>query len=155
MRVFASLLFASAIGRVASAVQVVTETRVVTATIVKVASDEYQPFCDDEYDLDDSSDESSARVLGREMDEFGVISAKPTESKAAISAFANAPDEPERKRVEPVQVELTEAQGDNDTVAHDELVIPARENRDWMARNVSESDSDVDEDADGIAETGK
>ncbi|KAJ1852722.1 hypothetical protein LPJ76_005271 [Coemansia sp. RSA 638] len=62
--VFESLLFASAIGRVASAVQVVTETRVVTATIVKVASDEYQPFCDDEYDLDDSSDESSARVLG-------------------------------------------------------------------------------------------
>ncbi|KAJ2657574.1 hypothetical protein IW148_005109 [Coemansia sp. RSA 1199] len=64
MRVFASLLFVLAIGRVASAVQVVTETRVVTATIVKVASDEYQPFCDDEYDLDDSSDESSARVLG-------------------------------------------------------------------------------------------
>ncbi|KAJ2174681.1 hypothetical protein GGH16_001180, partial [Coemansia sp. RSA 560] len=75
------------------------------------------------------------------------ISAKPTESKATINAFADVTSEPERKHVEPVQVELTEAQGDNDTVAHDELVIPARENRDWMARNVSESDSDVDEDA--------
>ncbi|KAJ2143123.1 hypothetical protein IW142_003906 [Coemansia sp. RSA 564] len=63
MRVFAGLLFVAVIGRVASAVQVVTETRVVTATIVKVASEEYQPFCDDEFDLEDSSDESGVRVL--------------------------------------------------------------------------------------------
>ncbi|KAJ2357031.1 hypothetical protein GGF43_001710, partial [Coemansia sp. RSA 2618] len=68
MRIYPGLLLFSALGALAGAVEVITETKIVTATIFKGASEEYVPYCDElDYEplnnSEDSSDNGAATLL--------------------------------------------------------------------------------------------
>ncbi|KAJ2344107.1 hypothetical protein GGF43_005530 [Coemansia sp. RSA 2618] len=69
---------------------------------------------------------------------------KPT---VTTNAFDNADDETGFQEAAPMQVEIVEAQGDEIAEEREDLVIPAKQNKDWMAARDTQSDSDVDDGA--------